>query len=148
MAVERTIVLRGNAKGHHDEGISDGTPKPGMALELKTNGHYDQVAATQAESLKCGSLRIAKEDRLQGRNIDTAYASGDPIFMYKPLPGDHLLLLVKTGVNVAVGDKLIEEGGGSGKFVEAAGTEAKYRAKALEAPGALAADTLVKVEWL
>jgi hypothetical protein len=148
MAVERTIVLTGNNYGHHDECVLDGACLPGTAVALKSNGNYDQIAAALAASLKEPSLWILKEDRLQGRYLTTTYNSGDRAFMYKPVRGDHLLLLVVSGQNIAVGDLLVEVAGGSGKFNEAAGTETRFRAKALEAPGALAADTLVKCEWL
>jgi hypothetical protein len=145
---QRTIVLKGKDKGHHNEGVLDGIVLPGMALQMKTNGNYDVVADAVAESLKRSSLPIVKEDSLQGRDYATAYAVGDVVSFYTPIAGDHLCLLVKTGANLAVGDKLVEEGGGSGKFIEAAGTEARYRAVVLEALGVLGADQLTWCRWL
>lgn len=148
MVVERTIVLRGFDKGHHDEGVAGSAISPGMGIEMAADGEFDPIAATQAESLKRNSLWIAKEDMLQGKTIDDAYAIGDIVFMYKPLPGDKLLLLTKSGANIAVADKVVEEGGGSGLFVEAAGTETRYRAIAKESSGgALAANDHLKYEW-
>jgi hypothetical protein len=93
------------------------------------------------------ALKILKEDALNGRTKSTQYASGDVGFLYTPIVGDHILAYVKTGADIAVGDTLVVEAGGSGKFVEAAGTETKLQLKALESTGgALAADALVKCE--
>jgi hypothetical protein len=86
MAVERTIVLRGIRKGHHDEGTLDRALFPGMIVEIKSNGHFDAVAATQAESLKRKSIKILKEDAYQGKTINDQYASGANGFLYTPCP--------------------------------------------------------------
>lgn len=144
---QRTIVLKGKDKGHHNEGVLDGIVLPGMVIQMKTNGNYDVVSDTQAESLKQNSLTIVKEDDLQGRDYLTAYAVGDIVFNYTPVSGDHLCVLVKSGQNLAVGDKLVEEGGGSGLFIEKAGTETRYRCIVLEALGALGANQLTWVRW-
>lgn len=127
------IVLKG--KGHYDEGIADGAITPGMAVEMAADGHYDAQASAQAASLK-GGLAIAIEAPLnQGKTITDAYAATDVVFIYRPLPGDHIHAFVKSGANIAVGDKLVVEGGGSGLFVEAAGTETKFQLIALESSG-------------
>jgi len=149
MSTLRKIVVRGG-HGHYDEGIADSANCfPGMIVELKTNGHYDLCASTKAESVKRRAIKIVRENQYQGKTTADAYASGDNLFMYTPVQGDHVLAYVKSGENIAVGDKLVEEGGGSGKFVEAAGTEAAYRLLALESTGgALGADGLVLCEVL
>jgi hypothetical protein len=144
----RTIVTRGMAKGHHDEGILGTVAIPGMHVTLQADGEYDKSPETAAELVKTQVL-IVKEDQLQGKTINDAYAVGDLAFLYTPIPGDHINALIKTGANIAVGDKITPEGGGSGLFIEAAGTEAQYRAKARESSsGVLAADTHLIVEWL
>jgi len=141
-----TIVLKGC--GHHDEGEADGAITPGMAVELAADGLYDQQSSAQAAALK-GGMKIATEDALQGRTAAIAYADGDRLFFYSPMPGDHIHVLVKTGENIVVADKLVVEGGGSGLFVEAAGTETKFQLEALESSGgALAADTLIRCRVL
>jgi len=141
-----TIVLKG--MGHHDEGEADGAITPGMAVELAADGKYDAQAAAQAAALKT-HLKIAKEDALQGNIITDAYAAGDRLFFYVPNEGDHIHALVKTGEDIDVGDKLVVEGGGSGLFVEAAGTETKFQLEALEdSGGALAADTHIRCRVL
>ena len=138
-----TIVLRG--KGHHDEGTAGGVIKPGAAVELAADGDYDEQTTAQAASLK-GGLKVAKEAALdEGGTISDNYASGDIVFWYSPVPGDVIHALVKSGETIVVGDDLVVEGGGSGLFVKAAGTETKFQLEALEASGgALAANTHLK----
>jgi hypothetical protein len=132
MAGNRTIVLKGH--GHHDEGRCGTAISPGMAVEMAADGEFDPTVSAQAAALK-GGLKVAKEDALQGKTIDDAYAVGDVLFYYEPEPGDVIHALVKAAANIAVGDKLVVEGGGSGLFVEAAG-------------GALAANDHVKCKVL
>jgi hypothetical protein len=144
----RTIVLKGNAKGHHEEGILDTVATPGMHVTLQADGKYDITPEAIGEIVKRG-LFIVKEDQLQGKMITQAYAIGDVVFLYKPVPGDHLNLFVKSGANIAVGDNIVPEGGGTGLWIEAAGTEAAYKAQALESSGgALGANTHLTCEWI
>ena len=149
MASNRTIVLVGNSGGsHHEEGILDTIASPGMHVQMAADGHWDPSPAAVGELVKSG-VWIVKEDRLQGKGVADAYAVGDVAFLYMPLKGDRLNLLVKSGENIAVGDIIETEGGGTGLFVEAAGTEASYKAKAVESTGgALAANGLVACVWL
>lgn len=140
------IVLKG--KGHYEEGEADSAITPGQAVELAADGKYDQVQSSQAEGIK-GGFKVAYEDSLQGNTITDAYAQGDRVFIYEPLPGDHIHVLVKSGEDIDVGDEGIVEGGGSGLFVESAGTEAEYKVEFLEdSGGALAANTHLKARVL
>jgi hypothetical protein len=137
------IVLKGS--GHYNEGILDTVISCGSAVELSADGNYDAVVSTQAEALKAGIQPIAIEDALQGNTVDDAYAIGDKVFTYQAVAGDHLQVLVKDGETIAVADLLVVEGGGSGLFVEAAGTETAYQVKALEAVSPSGANGLCKV---
>jgi len=120
-----TIVLKG--RGHWDEGEADAAISPGEAIRMAADGKYDPE--TLAAQIAAGrGLIIAVEDALQGNTVATAYADGDRLFYYIPLPGDHIHALVKTGQNIAIGDYLGVEGSGSGKFIEVASTaEAEYK---------------------
>lgn len=141
-----TIVLKGC--NHHDEAPADAAISPGEAIEIAADGNADPMVSTQANALK-GGLLFAKEDALQGKTVADAYAIGDIVFYYIPVPGDHIHVLVKLGEDIDVGGLLVVEGGGSGLFVAAAGTETKYQLKALEdSGGALAANTLIKCRVL
>lgn len=142
MSVANTIVLKG--KGHHGEGVLDTIVSPGMAVEQAADGDWDPPQGTQAETLKKMSFKVAKEDALQGKTVDDAYAVGDVLSYYVPLPGDEVQVLVKSGEDIDVGDKLVVEAATSGLFVEAAGTETRYQLEAIEdSGGALAANTLL-----
>lgn len=142
------ILLRGD--GTHEEGkaVAAGI-YPGMVVERQASGEmdYNQPQDAQAEAVKVSPV-IVKEDPYQGNLITTVYANGARLFLYNPNNGDRLHLLVKSGENVAIGDRFIVEGGGSGLLVEAAGTEARYAFEAVESSGgALAADTHIKFEY-
>ena len=110
-----TIVLKG--KGHHEEGEADAAIYPGEAVRMAADGKWDPetLAAQIAEGR---GLVIAEESALDGGTVDTAYADGDRLFIYIPIPGDHVHALVKAGEDIDVGDYLGVEGSGSGKFIE------------------------------
>lgn len=150
MTAIRTIWCKGQEGGHHDEGLLATAATgvyPGMAIEKTSAGEYDQVAATPAEYLK-RDLNIVLEDALQGKTINDIYTAASQVFFGVPKKGDHVLALVKSGEAIALRDKLKAEGSGSGLFIECAGSESRYTLEALEAPGTLAANTLVLCEVL
>ncbi|MBU1067246.1 hypothetical protein KKE60_05635 [Patescibacteria group bacterium] len=110
-----TIVLRG--KGHHDEGEADAAISPGEAVRLAADGCWDPE--TLAADVAAGrGIVLAKENALEGQTVDDAYADGDILFLYYPIPGDVVHVLVKLGEDIDVGDYLDVEGSGSGKFIE------------------------------
>jgi hypothetical protein len=143
MAVNRTIVLQGNSYGHHDEGVLDTACYPGMHIQIASDGKFDPSPQTAAELVK-KKVAIAKEDAYQGKTVNDQYAIADRVFYYEPVPGDIIHCLVKSGETIAIGSQIALEGGGSGLFIVAAGTEAQYRFEAREAAGLLAANTLVR----
>lgn len=138
-----TIVLKGG--NHFDEVTLDAAASPGSAVELAADGKYDPVVSTQAEALKGGLQPILCEDALQGKTVDDAYSSGDKAQAYYAVSGDQIQVLIKDGETIAVGDLVIVEGGGSGLFVEAAGTETAYQGRALEAVSPSGANGLCKI---
>lgn len=119
------IVLKG--KGHHDEGTADEAVTPGMAVRMAADGDYDQE--TLAPDVAAGTgLCVVKEDALQGNIITTEYAIGDKLFLYRPLPGDHIHAFVKASEDIDVGDYLAVEGSGSGLFTEVSSSaSAEYK---------------------
>ena len=140
------IVLKG--EGHRDELVAGTAISPGMGITVAADGEVDPCVPAQAAALK-GGLMIAEEDPLQGSIVTTEYAIGAQVSTYVPVPGDVLQLLVKSGEDIDVADLLIIEGGTSGLFVEAAGTETKFQAESLEdTGGALGANGLVRARIL
>ena len=127
----KTIVLKGS--NHYNEGTLDTAAYPGEAIELAADGNYDPTASSQAEALKQGMPPVLIEDALQGNIVTTQYSASSKSFFYQAIAGDHIQILVKDGETIAIGDKLVVEGGGSGLWVEAAGTETAYQVKAIEA---------------
>jgi len=140
------IVLKGS--GHYDEGTLEAAVSCGMAVELTPTGGFDEIQASQAEALKQGIPLVVSEDALQGKTVDDAYSSGDVVFTYQAVAGDHLQVLVKDGEVIAIADKLVVEGGGSGLFLGITGSEAAYQVKALEAVSPSGANGLCKVAVL
>ena len=120
---------------------------PGTAINMAADGEFDHCSVTAAEYLK-GALCIAMESASGiGQTISDTVVAGDSARALYPKPGDTVLVLCKSGEDLAVGDKLIPEQT-SGLFVEAAGSEARYLLEVVEAEGVLAANTFVKARVL
>ena len=113
-ASHNRIVLKGRC--HHKEGVADSAISPGMDIAMAPDGKFDPNQAKRGAA--AGPVMIAKEDGLQGKSIDDAYATADIVFYYMPSSGDEVNLLVKDGQTIAVGDLLIGDGGGTGLWVE------------------------------
>jgi len=99
-----TIVLIGN--GRHEEFPAAGAITPGDCVKMAAAG------TVTAGLLANGELLIAKEDALQGKTVDDAYASGDVVFTYIPVPGDVLSLRAAATQTIAVGAKCGINAGG------------------------------------
>lgn len=146
---KKVIVAQGHPRGVDEEGTAGAAITPGMAIELQADGKWDPVVSSQAEALKDSSFTIADKNKGEGETVATAYALNDVVYMYHPVKGEVLNVLVKSGENIAVGDRGCVEGGSSGLFVEKAGTETRYQVQFLESSGgALAANTLLRARVL
>ena len=132
----KTIVLKG--RHHHKEAECVTALLPGMGIDLDANGMARPDSRTQADALK-GVCMIAKEDGLQGQSIQgtghygrTTYSPEDQVFYYMPVHGDEINLLLKDGEVVVRGDYIVPEGGGTGLWVKATGSEARFAFRAME----------------
>lgn len=135
----RTILLKGDfTLGRNEFTINGSDIYPGMCCYLDSNGHATSIAA--AGIAKHG-LIIALEDDLKGAEASTIYTDDTQGQFYFARPGDIMALRVATGENIAIGDNISVDV--NGDFCEATTGDNIY-AIALEAPGALTADTLVK----
>lgn len=92
-------------KGRFMEGfIAAGeTPYPGTIMQidptvaLKSGRHTFKIYNRDADGDRpLGPLFVLREDYLRGRGMSDAYAAGDRCFLYAPLPGDELNVLVKN----------------------------------------------------
>lgn len=105
---------------------------PGMGLSLATDAEVLKAAATTAELAKAAPL-IALEDGLSGGTIDTVYVIHNVVPYRVMTPGEQYAVLLKDGQVIVIGDNVVREGGGTGLWIKAAGTESKYAVKATEA---------------
>lgn len=142
MSIHNTIVLKG--RGHFIEGkLATGqTPKPGQCISLKSDGTYE--AWNGAVDGERDEIIVLVENDFLGQLKTDAYASGAQFRAYIPQRGDELQVLVTSGENISVGDKLIVKDV-TGKMIETTGTPEMEPFKALEGPGLLAADTHILV---
>lgn len=142
------ILLKTNREAHLIEGNLDSgsAPKPGQHVSLKSSGEYELWnGSADGEQ---GETVLVTEDALLGKMVTDAYAVSSRFYGYIPLAGDEVQVLVASGENIAIGDKLIIDDG-TGKCIETTGTPEQEVYRALESTGgALAADGLVLVRKL
>lgn len=112
MAKGTEIVLAVPAKGTFEECTVSGTPKPGTCMEIvpataPANGRFTYRAKSLTAGSK-GGVAVLLPDRLQGKLETDAYVSGTRGFLYWPVAGEELNLLVAdvagTADDVAIGD--------------------------------------------
>lgn len=153
----RIVLKAGYTEGgaEHEEGILDGAAYPGMNVVMTqdprdmerdtfTAGGTDYVGTGTGDTTTKAPIKVLKEDALQGKTIDDAYADGDVAFIHIAKPGDVLQVLVTSGQSVVKGDGLTAQS--TGKWNVDATNSA---VEALEGSGgALAADTHVRVRVL
>lgn len=114
-----TIALK--FSGRYDEGRAGGAIKPGHLIML--NGSNNVVVQT-ADGTPA-QMHVAWEDALQGKTIDDAYASGDLVPFGICVPGDEVQLILKDEENVDEGDKLVSNGDGCVRKLNAAADPAE-----------------------
>lgn len=91
------IIVSSDPKGVFGECIISGTPKPGVLMEMTTaaliSGRPTMQVAQRASGAK-GPVCILLPDRLQGQLHSTAYVTGARGFVYWPVAGEDLNLLL------------------------------------------------------
>jgi len=133
----RTIMLKSNSLREEAKAGEIGI-KPGQCLEWSA---ADTVIKNNTAGVPTTGMMIAVENSLAGDGVADAYDNGARVQFHYAVPGDYFALLVASGENIAFGDKITTNT--DGDFVEA-GSGDTVCAIALEAPGSLSADTLVK----
>jgi len=152
LTTKRTIISNDKPRGVRDEGktAAGSAVYPGQAVEMNSSGLYDEVASTAAEYTK-KRLMVATEEvhHHEGQTVNDVYDAGEQFAYFIPAPGEEVNVLVKSGEDIDIGDVLTVAGGGSGLFVEASGSEAKYLVESMEdSGGALSANALVRCRVL
>lgn len=121
---------------------------PGMLCTKNSSGNLIKHNVGEVAT----EVMIATENALYGRDVTTAYSSGDMTSVWLPPKGAKVNVLVEAGQNVVPGDYLVS--GGNGLFIEpeavSSGTSPSGALlKADESSGGvLAANTLIRCRVL
>lgn len=145
------IVLKGDF-GQYEEGPLAAAASPGMNVVMTVAVRTQErdtwtPGATRVGGTAAGGaaspVTVVREDGLQGRTVNDAYALGENVFLYKPKKGDVCQVLVKAAEDVDKGEGL--SAGADGMWVAAT---ANSVCEAIEdSGGALAANTLMRVRF-
>jgi len=154
MTVSNTaIVLSAEPRGVFKEGIVSGTPKPGTIMQIKEStepvgGKHTWEVFDADENGSQRLIAVLLEDSLQGKTVSDAYVDGDQCFLYCPIPGDELNVLLENQVGTsdsfAIGDLLRVEDG-TGKLLATSGTPESEPFVVMETLSAITADSLCHV---
>lgn len=121
MAKGNEIIVSADPKGVFIEGTISGALKPGICMQVKaatepTQGNnYTWEAFNQASDGTLALVAVLLPDQLRGKLATDAYVDGDHCFLYCPVAGEHLNMLVAdvagTGTssteNKAIGDRMM-----------------------------------------
>jgi len=159
MARGKCIIVSANPRGVFMEGVIGAglTPKPGTIMQIQPatalvgGRHTFEIYNADADGGRPkGPFYVLLEDKLQGRDFETAYAAGDRGFFYSPLPGEELNLLkgdvAGTGDDFTKGDMLIVDDT-TGKVIATTGSPETEVAQVLETVTDPTADQLVWCIW-
>lgn len=113
------IIASSNPKGVFEECVISGTPSPGIVMELvpSTNpvgGRFTYRACTRTNGAK-GGIAVLLEDAMQGKLPGDAYVSGTRGFLYWPVAGEELNMLLRESAGTGtlntenIGDLLAVE---------------------------------------
>lgn len=91
-----------------EEMVASAAITPGMLLIIESTGKVK--AHNQAD--KDAFPIFALEDELQGKGIDDAYATNDPVQCWIPYRGDIVNAILADGQKVVIGDPLTSDGYG------------------------------------
>lgn len=162
MARGSKIIVSANPRGVFMEGVigAANTPKPGQCVQIQAStalvgGRHTFIAydADGDGGRPKGPIYICLEDSLQGRDATTAYAAGDRAFLYTPMAGEELNLLIGdvagtgTGSDFTKGDILTIDDT-TGKFIKSMTTAVEIEpAQILETLTDITADQLAWCIW-
>jgi len=104
----RTIILMGEPKVSEDW-AAGGAITPGMLVERNSSG----LLVAHATAGGAAAYDFAMERDEMGKDIDTAYASGDTVKVGHCHAGMRVNALIANAVNAAVNSKLESAGNGT-----------------------------------
>lgn len=151
------VIASANPKGHFEECIISGTPKPGTCMEIvpavaAISGRFTYRLVTRASGA-IGPICVLLRDELQGKLITDAYVNGTRGFLYWPVAGEELNMVIDDVVgtgcveDTAIGDLLMVETVTGELMANSAGASAPFAALEKRS-GFITADTLEWVKYL
>ncbi len=131
MALGNNIIIAAQPRGLKLEGYKiAGTPKPGIVVQIDVSeaeqgGRWAWEAFNQSFDSEASLMAILVNDSLRGVGPTVAYVAGERCFMYVPLAGEEMNILLEdvagTADDFAIGDRLIVDDS-TGKFLATTGT--------------------------
>lgn len=148
MAKGNEIILSAYPQGKFMEGTITDTSSPGMCVEIvPATAMIDGRPSFRARSLTAGAIgpvAVLLPDSMQGKLATDAYVANTRCFVYYPMAGEELNMLVGdvagTGDTIAIGDLYGVNNDGK---LKANSSYASAPFEAMEASAALTADKLV-----
>lgn len=153
------IIVSSEPKGKFMEGVigTGITPKPGVIMQLDISEnlqggrHVWELYNRDVDgNMPAGPYIVLIENKLLGRDYDTAYAAGERCFGYVPLPGDELNLMISDVSGTAdahTKGEILMVDDGTGEMIATTGTPESEPAMLLETLAAPTVDTLAWCIW-
>jgi hypothetical protein len=114
MVASNTIFLKGH--GQIKEGNAGGAITPGHLLIKNTSDAYVVHATAEGNAYPV----FAMEKDFVGKDLSTAYVSGERVQALHAIPGDEVYALVPaSALAIVIGDELVSNGDGTLKKVTA-----------------------------
>lgn len=117
MSKGNQIVVASPPRGIFEEGIIEGALKPGTLMQMKAGvapdgtGRFTWQRYQRGTDGERSAIVVLREDDLQGKTMSQAYVDGDRCFLYYPMMGETINVLVDdiagTADDVAIGDRFI-----------------------------------------
>lgn len=129
------IIVSAEPQGRFEECIVSGTPKPGTVMEVKAatervSGKWTYQAFSGSSGAK-QEIAVLLPDHLQGKLATDAYVTLTRGFLYFPLPGELLNMLMAdvagTGDDHAIGDLLMVQTATGKLIVDSSGASKPFK---------------------
>jgi len=109
----RTIIAKQIGDMAQIERVAAAALNPGHVLELTAANKLQKHSSAGGNVVP---LVVAIEDALQGKEVSQAYAAADVVRGWVPRSGDEVVVVLKDGENIAIGD--VVESAGTGEVQE------------------------------
>lgn len=164
MAKGNEIIVSAQPRGHFTEGViaTSNTPYPGTIMQIDATvatvggRHTYKIYDRDADGDRpVGAFYVLLPDHLRGKTATDAYAAGDRCFLYAPVSGDELNLLIAdvvsgTGTGAAAdhaAGEILMVDDGTGKMIATTGSPETEVAVLMETLNDLTSDTLGWCLW-